>query len=188
RLQRGTKLVEKRYDLKIRYLDKSKMKEEVALIKSIYNEAWEDNWGFVPLTDKEIEAMADELKPLAVKELIVFAEVNGECVGFGLAMPDYNAIIKKMNGNLFPFNFLRFFLQKKAMKFARVITLGLRPKWQKKGIDAVIYRELVKGAKIHNLPFGEASWILENNVMMNRGLVSMGGEVYKKYHVYIKEI
>ncbi len=184
RIKRGTALVSKRYNITLKEIDKSKMKQEIEKVRHIYNSAWENNWGFVPLTDGELEAMADELKPIAATELILFAEIEGKTVGFGLAIPDYNAIFKSFNGKLFPFNFLKIFTQKKKIKYARVITLGILPEYQKKGIDAVLYRGLVEGAKKIGIKHGDGSWILKNNEMMTRGLKGIGGKEYKQWNVY----
>lgn len=184
KIARVANLVKERYGFKIRSLDMKKFPEELKLFKKIYNKAWEPNWGFVPMTDAEIDAMAEELKQLVEPSLVLFGEINGETVGFALVVPDYNYIFKQMNGRLFPFNFLKLFTQKKKIDWCRIIVLGLLPEFQKKGLDSVLYHEIMERAKNLNIYKGEASWVLEDNDMMVRGAHAMNGELYKKYRIY----
>lgn len=188
KIVRVAKLARERAGLQIRQANLKNLKEEVKNIKEIYNKAWALNWGFVPLSDAEIDAMAKELGMLADKEFVLFGYINDQLVGFALAMRDYNFIIKQMNGNLFPFNFLKIFTQKNKIKWSRVITLGILPEYQRKGLDAVFYYELLKGAEKLGIELAEASWILEDNLMMNRGAIALEGEIYKRYNVYDKEL
>jgi hypothetical protein len=109
-------------------------------------------------------------------------------VGFALVLLDYNQIFKKMNGRLFPFGFLKLLTQKKKITWARVITLGIIPEYQKRGLDTVFYYEIVKRAAEQGIFTGEASWILEDNEMMNRGAELMNGIRYKEYRIYEKKI
>jgi hypothetical protein len=136
------------------------------------------------MTDEQIDAMAKDLKPLVEPSLVLFGEIDNQLVGFALVMLDYNHIFKQMNGRLLPFNFLKLFTKKKEIKWARIITLGLIPEQQKKGLDAVFYWEIVNRAHNVGIDLGEASWVLEDNEMMNRGAVVMGGDPYKKYRVW----
>lgn len=161
------------------------LKNEVPLIKKIYNGAWEQNWGFVPMTDAELDALANELKLVVNPKLVHFVlNEKGEAVGLALALLDFNYILKQMNGRLFPFNFLKMFTQKKKIKWMRVVLLGLLPEYRNKGIDAVLYHELIKNGMELGLEHAEASWILEDNPGMNRGLQVVNGEVYKRYNIY----
>lgn len=184
KLARVQQLAKDRYKLKIRALDMKNFKKELENVKYIYNKAWAPNWGFIPMTDSEIDAMAKELKPLVEPSLVLFGEIEGQLIGFALVMPDYNEILKTMNGRLLPFNFVKIFTQRKNIKWARIITLGIIPEHQKKGLDAVFYWEIVNRAKKLGILLGEASWVLEDNEMMNRGAHVMNGEVYKKYRIY----
>ncbi len=184
KLKRVAEIATKRSGIKITQLDMKNFEKEVEKVKYVYNKAWAPNWGFVPMTDDELDAMAKDLKPLAEPSLVLFGEINNELVGFALVMLDYNYIFKKMNGRLFPFGFLKLFTEKKKIKWSRVITLGLIPEYQKRGLDAVFYWEIVNRAHNIGIDLGEASWILEDNEMMKRGADVMNGEVYKKYRVY----
>jgi len=184
KLKRGAEIVRNRYKLEISQLNLKDLKGELDKVKYVYNKAWAPNWGFVPLTDEEIDAMAVDLKQIVEPSLVLFGKINDQLIGFALVMLDYNQIFKQMNGRLFPFNFLKLFTKKKDITWARIITLGLIPEYQKKGLDAVFYWEIVNRAAKIGIRLGEASWILEDNEMMNRGITLMNGEKYKTYRVY----
>lgn len=184
KIERVQEIAKKRYNLKISHLNMKNFDEELRKVKYVYNKAWAPNWGFLPMTDQEIDAMAKDLKMLVVPELVLFGEINGQVVGFSLTMPDYNQIFKKMNGHLFPFGFIKLLTQRKKITLARVLTLGVIPEYQKRGLDAVFYYEIVHRAHKLGMDLGEAGWILEDNEMMNRGALMMEGELYKKYRLY----
>lgn len=188
KLRRVAQIARERSGLKITQLNKKEFDKELEKVKYVYNKAWAPNWGFVPMTDNELNAMAADLKPLVEDSLLLFGEINGEVVGFALTMLDYNYIFKQMNGKLFPFNFLKLYTQKKHIKWSRIITLGIIPEHQKKGLDAVFYWETLERAGKLGIHLGEASWILEDNEMMNRAANVMNGEVYKKYRIYQKPL
>lgn len=186
KLRRVQQLARDRYKLKISQLEMKNFASELEKVKYVYNKAWAPNWGFIPLSDAQIDAMAKDLKPLVEPSLVLFGEIDDQIVGFALVMLDYNQIFKNMNGKLFPFNFLKLYTQKKNIKWARIITLGIIPEHQKKGLDSVFYWEIVNRAHAVGIDLGEASWILEDNEMMNRGAAVLGGDVYKKYRVWEK--
>jgi hypothetical protein len=184
KLKRVQQIARDRYRLKITQLDMKNFAKELEKVKIVYNKAWAPNWGFIPLTEAQIDAMAKDLKSLVEPSLVLFGEIDNNLVGFALVMLDYNYVFKQMNGRLLPFNFIKLFTEKKKIKWARVITLGIIPEHQKKGLDAVFYWEIVNRAHAVGSDLGEASWILEDNDMMNRGAVVMGGTAYKKYRVW----
>lgn len=184
KLRRGQDIARRRSGVKIYNVDMKIFDKHLEKFKQVYNQAWALNWGFVPMTDEEIDAMAKEVKPLIEESLILFAEINNQLVGAALVMLDYNEIFKNLNGRLFPFGIIKLFTQKKKVKWARVLTLGIIPEFQKRGLDAVLYWEIVNRAHDIGIDLGEASWILEDNDMMNRGAVTMNGELYKKYRLY----
>jgi GNAT superfamily N-acetyltransferase len=188
KLKRIAEIARQRSGLEISQLNIKDFKGELEKVKYVYNKAWAPNWGFVPLTDAELDAMAEDLKPLAEPSLVLFGYINNELVGFALVMLDYNQIFKEMNGKLFPFNFLKLKTKKKNITWSRVITLGVIPEFQKRGLDAVFYWEVVTRAHKIGIDLGEASWILEDNEMMNRGANVMNGDLYKKYRLYEMDI
>ncbi len=184
KLKRVAEIAQKRSGIKITQMDVKKFRDELTKVKYVYNKAWAPNWGFVPFTEEEIDAMAADLKPLLEPSFVLFGEIDNKLVGFSLVMKDYNQIFKSMNGRLFPFGFLKLFTQKKKITWSRILTLGIIPEFQKRGLDAVFYWEIVNRAAALGIFLGEASWILEDNEMMNRGAEVMNGEIYKKYRVY----
>ena len=188
KIRRVAEIAQKRSRLKITQLDMKNFKSEVEKVKYVYNKAWAPNWGFVPMTDAELDAMAKDLKPLAEPSLVLFGEIDGKLIGFALVLLDYNYIFKQLNGRLFPFGIIKLFTEKKKIKWSRIITLGIIPEYQKRGLDSVFYWEIVNRAHKLGVDLGEASWILEDNDMMNRGANAMNGELYKKYRIYQIEI
>lgn len=184
KLKRGQEIVRKRYNLKISQLDMKNFQRDLEKFKYVYNKAWAPNWGFVPMTEEQIDAMAKDMKPLAEPSLVLFGEIGDQLVGAALVMMDYNIIFKNMNGRLFPFNFLKLFTQKKKIDWARILTLGIIPEYQKRGLDTVFYWEIVHRASEIGIRKGEASWVLEDNEMMNRGLELMNADRYKKYRIW----
>jgi len=188
KVKRVALLAKERAGLIIYQMNPKEFNKDLEKVKYIYNKAWAPNWGFVPMTDAEIDAMAKDLKPLVEPSLIYFGEVNGELIGFALVLPDYNQIFKHMNGKLLPFNWLKLFTMKKKITWSRVITLGIIPEYQRKGLDAVFYMEAMDRAAKLNIHRGEASWILEDNDMMVRGALAMKGVQYKRYRVYDCEL
>ncbi|MBX3007895.1 MAG: hypothetical protein KF816_07690 [Melioribacteraceae bacterium] len=184
KVRRVAELAQKRSRLVIKQLDIKNFASELEKVKYVYNKAWAPNWGFVPMTDEEIDAMAKDLKPLVEPSLVLFGEIDDQLVGFALVMLDYNQIFKSMNGRLLPFNFIKLFTQKKKITWSRVITLGIIPEFQKRGLDAVLYWDIMQRAEKIGILRGEASWILEDNDMMNRGAEVMKGKIYKKYRIY----
>ena len=188
KLKRGQEIVRKRYDLKISQLDMKNFQKDLEKFKYVYNKAWAPNWGFVPMTEEQIDAMAKDMKPLAEPSLVLFGEIDNKLVGAALVMLDYNIIFKKMNGRLFPFNFIKLFTQKKKIDWARILTLGIIPEYQKKGLDTIFYWEIVHRAAKLGIRLGEASWVLEDNDMMNRGLELMNADRYKHYRIWETEV
>ena len=184
--------LEKRLNRKgitIRQINIKDFKNEVAKIREVYNKAWEKNWGFVPATDKEFEFLAEGLKMIVIPDYALVAEHEGKFVGFALAIPNINEItINFKNGKLFPFNIFKLLLNKKKTKMIRIITLGVIENYRKMGIEAVFYANIIQAGRKNNVMAGEASWILENNEMMNKALENLNGERYKTYRLFTKPI
>lgn len=182
----------KRYKITIRNINlknNSQFKEDIKLIKEIYNKAWELNWGFVKLTDEEIDFFANDLKLIAEESLAFFIYSDNKIAGFHLALPDYNQVFKyNKSGNTIE-TLWNLITKKNKINRCRIIILGILPEYRNKGIDAIMYMESGKRAKKLGYIEGEASWILEDNEMMNRGLTTtMNAKLYKKYRIYEKRI
>ena len=189
RLVRGVRLMTSRIDgLEVRQLELKRLDEEVERIKEVYNAAWERNWGFAPLTDAEIRHLAKDLKPIVDERFAMIAEVDGEPVGFALALPDYNQALKHVNGRLFPFGIFKLLWYRRKIDQVRVFTLGLKPEYQRKGIDALFYLKMFENGMEAGIHRAEAGWILEDNWGMRRGMERMGAHVFKTYRVYGKEL
>ncbi len=162
--------------------------KELETVKDIYNSAWGHNWGFVPMTDEEIDSMAKRLKPLIVPELLIMAEVDGRPAGFFMAVPDYNQVLSRINGRLGPIELVKFLWYSRRISDIRVLTLGVKEEFRKKGIEGLLYLESFKAARKKGYKRAEMSWILEDNVLMRKGCEVMGGKLYKKYRIYEKGI
>ena len=189
RLVKGMERLADRVDgLVIRQIRLKELDAEVELIKEVYNAAWEKNWGFAPLTEAEIQHLADDLKPIVDERFALLAEVHGEPVGFALALPDYNQALKHVNGRLFPFGLFKLLWHRRSIDRLRVFTLGLKPGYHRKGIDALFYLKIYQNGLDAGIHQAEASWILEDNWGMRRGLERMGAYVYKTYRVYGMEL
>jgi len=188
KMKRIAGIARERSKLVIKQLDMKNFNSELEKVKYVYNKAWEPNWGFVPMTAAEIDAMAKDLKPIVEPSLVIFGEIDNKVVGFSLVMLDYNQVLKNVNGRLFPFGFIKLLTGKKKITWSRIITLGIIPEYQRKGLDAVFYWEIATRAHNNGIDLGEASWVLEDNEMIKRGLEVLNAEVYKKYRIYEKEI
>lgn len=184
--------VRDRYDLTIRPVDLKNWDAEVALIKKIYNSAWERNWGFVPFTDAEIDHFAGTLKTVLDPALVFVVEHKGETVGFALTIPDVNQPLRRIRpGPSLLGSYLaaaRLYLNRYKTDTVRVLALGVVEKFRGHGVDALMYYETVRAARERGYKWAEASWILETNDMMNRAIQLMGGEIYKTYRVYEKAL
>jgi GNAT superfamily N-acetyltransferase len=184
-LLRAEKLVGKRYKITVRTLDTSRFDEELAIVRRLYNSAWEKNWGFVPMSDHEIDHMADELRHILDPQLALFVETPaGEPIGFALALPDFNQILKRMNGKLFPLGILKALIYKGRITSMRVLILGLIEEWRGKGIDTLLYLALIRNGAARGITMAEQSWILEDNEKMNAAIKRLGGRMYRTYRVY----
>jgi len=190
RLIDGIDRVAKREGWRIRTVDMKNFKAEVARVMEVYNSAWERNWGFIPMTDAEFEAMAKEFRPVVDPNLVLIAEtLEGEPLGFLLALPDLNRAIKPLkNGKLFPFGLFRFLWAKRKIRTARVLTLGMKPGHQRSGIGAALYLKVFQLGARHGYDNADASWILEDNGPMRHALEKVGAYVYKTYRVYERPV
>jgi GNAT superfamily N-acetyltransferase len=175
--------------IEIRNMRKRQMADEVRRFMEVYNEAWGDNWGFVPITDAEAEFQAKNLKQVLDEEWAFMAEKDGEVVGAALTLPDVNQVMAKLNGRLLPFGWLKFLLGKPRIDRVRVFALGVKHAYRHSGVAAGLYLEHLKMAGAPGpVKGGEMGWILETNGPMNRAMEGMGGEVVKKYRIYEKAI
>jgi len=171
----------------IRPINMKDFDAEVARVWEVYGAAtgaWARNWGFVPMSKAEFAAMGKEMKMIVKPELVLIGEVAGKVVGFALALPDVNQALKHARGNLLPTGLLKILYYQRLVKSVRVLTLGVVEEHRASGLAAGFYATLVRNAR--KLGYGdcEMSWILEDNVLMNRSLEVMGAKRYKTYRIY----
>jgi GNAT superfamily N-acetyltransferase len=190
RLARGTELIRQRQGITLRPLNMKDFQGEVERIKELYNAAWEKNWGFVPMTDREIDHLAEQFKPVVIPELVPMAEKDGKLIGFGIALPDLNVVFRRhRSGRLFPMIIdLLWSLKMRRIRRARILLLGVRPDYRGKGVDAMLYHWIWTRSGERQIYWGEAGWILEDNPAMNAGLEKMTFRVYKTYRLYDRPI
>ncbi|MDQ3414931.1 MAG: GNAT family N-acetyltransferase, partial [Verrucomicrobiota bacterium] len=145
-------------------------------------------WGFVPFTEKEFQFLARELKQLVVPEFTLIAEVGDEPVGFILCVPDINVALKKIDGRLttfgIPIGLARLLYHKSRTRTARLIALGVKPKYRRGGIAEMLVLRIIEDAMIERGFTGELSMTLENNHLVNRFLAAIGAKKYKTYRIY----
>ena len=187
-LQRAVPLIRKRNRFTTRCLQLDRFEEEINVLWEIYNSAWETNWGFVPMTHEEFIFTAREMKQVVDPRLCFIAEVKGEPAGFSLTLPDINQALKPLKGKLFPFGWLKFILGKRKINRSRVITLGVKKKFQRLGIDACFYHDTYKQLMEMNIFRVDMSWILEDNTAMIGPIEKIGGVIYKRHRIYERNI
>ena len=190
RLARGTELIRQRQGITLRSLDLKNFQHEVERIKELYNAAWEKNWGFVPMTEHEIDHLAAQFKPVVIPEMVPMAEKDGKLIGFGIALPDLNVVFRRhRSGRLFPMVLdLLWSLRMNRIRRARILLLGVLPEYRGKGVDAMLYHWIWTKSAQRKIYWGEAGWILEDNPAMNAGLEKMTFRVYKTYRLYDRPI
>jgi GNAT superfamily N-acetyltransferase len=181
--------VESEHGIVCRGFRKKDLDSEVGKFLEVYNEAWEDNWGSVPLTEGEIRAYAKDLKPVLDENWAMMAERKdtGEVVGAALTLPDFNQALKATkDGRLFPFGWLKVLRAQKKINAVRVFALGVKRDYQHTGVAAKLYEMHFDAAARTPQKGGEMGWILETNTAMNRGMEGMGGRVVRRYRFYEK--
>jgi GNAT superfamily N-acetyltransferase len=190
RLARGTELIRQRQGITLRPLNLKDFEGEVERIKQLYNSAWEKNWGFVPMTEHEIDHLAEQFKPVVVPEMVPMAEKDGRLIGFGIALPDLNVVFRRhRSGRLFPMILdLLWSLKTKKIRRARIMLLGVHPEYRGKGVDAMLYHAIWTRSGERGIYWGEAGWILDDNAAMNAGLEKMTFRVYKTYRLYDRSL
>jgi hypothetical protein len=177
----------------VRNVSKGGLGRDLPKIREVYNEAWEKNWGFVPMTPEEMDFMAARLKPLLVEELLWIAEKprpdgSLEPIAFMLMLPDYNVAIAKTGGRLLPFGWLKFLLGTRQIKTVRVVTLGIKTPYRKSGIQSIMMADSLRFLLKKGYTGAEVSWLLEDNELVIGSVRLWGGKLYKTYRMYDKAI
>ncbi|HEY6079901.1 MAG TPA: hypothetical protein VIW29_13900 [Polyangiaceae bacterium] len=194
RTRRVYEEVEKMPEVTVRHVDMKNLDADLRVIMDVFNDAWSDNWGFVPLTERELSKLAADLKLFAIPELSYIAEVEGEPAAVALALPNLNELIKDMNGKLMPLGLPKLLWRLKVVgpRSARLMILGIRRKLRNQrkyaGLSMYLYAKLNASGKRLGIEWGELSWTLEDNAPVNTAIKLMGGKIYKTYRVYEKEL
>jgi GNAT superfamily N-acetyltransferase len=182
RLSRNSKIVIRKINLK-------NFKQEADALREVYNKAWDKNLGFFPMTNEEFDYTAKDLKMILDPDFAFVAEQDGKIVGFGVAIPDINQILRTIKkGRLLPTGIFKLLFNKKKITGIRIMLLGVIDGYRKMGIEACLYGSIIKEYRRKKLEYAEASWTLEHNDMVNRAIEAIGGDQYKTYRIYEKAI
>jgi len=180
--------IKEHQEITVRSANLKNFDAEVARIKDIYNAAWEQNWGFVPMTSAEFDKLARDLKQMIVPDLAVIAEHKGEPIAFSLTVPDYNQALKKLKGRLtsfgLPIGLAKLLWNARKIDKVRLIALGVKQGWRRRGLDAVLIVEAIRRADKLGYEGGEVSWTLEDNNLINGAIEASGCTRTKVYRVY----
>jgi hypothetical protein len=176
--------VQERWGVKVRQVSRKNFAKEVLLFLKIYNESLQGTWGFVPLSDGEVKALGMSLKLLINPAATSVVEVNGEPVGVGLGLPDYNPIIKKIDGKLFPFGWIRILMDRKKITKMRIISTNVVPEWQRWGLGLVLLNRMLPDVVAIGITDAEFSWVLESNHLSRGSLERAGLVPAKTYRLY----
>jgi GNAT superfamily N-acetyltransferase len=199
-VQRIVESGEKNPRIRIREVNKSKFNEEAAVILSILNDAWSDNWGFVPFTESEIKFAGKKMKPIIFNDLVRVAEYDGEPVAFMMTWPDLNEMQADLNGELFPFGFIKLLWRlnggltgKPKVKTMRVPLMGVVKRLQSSRLASQLAFMMIEyirrsAVKEYHATRGEIGWILEDNQGMNSIASTIESKINKTYRIYEKAI
>lgn len=177
-------------EVTIRSFRKKHLRRDINMMMEIFNDAWEDNWGFVPATDAELAKVAQDLKIILDEDIAFFAEIDGRPMGICVALPNLNEAIRDLDGKLFPFGFAKLLWRTKVrgLESVRLITLGIRKELRNKkrygGLSAAMYVELAKRGRRKGYKWAELGWTLDDNAPVNVAIRAMGGKPYKRYRLF----
>jgi len=170
--------------VRVRPINMKDFDNDVERVWQVYNSAWETNWGFIPMSREEFSAMGKEMKQILKPDFVLVGEVGDKVVGFALGLPDINLALKRAGGNLLPTGLLKILYYQRLIKSLRVLALGVVKEYRTSAVAAAFYATLFRNARRMGYGDCELSWILEDNVLMNRSLKIMGARRYKTYRIY----
>jgi len=177
-------------EVRSRHVDMKNLDAEVRVIMDVFNDAWSENWGFVPFTEKELTKLAADLRLIANPELTYITEVDGEPAAVAVALPNVNELIRDLGGKLLPFGLPKLLWRLKVVgpKTARLAILGIRKKHRAirkyAALSIYLYAKMNRAGHRCGIEWGELSWTLEDNAPVNVAIKMMGGKVYKKYRLF----
>jgi ribosomal protein S18 acetylase RimI-like enzyme len=188
RILRLTDAVQKRYNVRIRQLDMKHYDEEVKIIIELANSTIIDNWGYSPVTEAEVKAMARDMKPVLQPKGVLFAEdAHGKPIGFAITLPDVNTLLKGLNGHLFPFGFLKLLTGIPRLRRYRMFALGVIPEYQGKAVDSLLYRAMHETLYAPDI-WMEINYVLEDNWPMVNAIKKLEAVPLRRYRVFEKKI
>ncbi|MFN9437081.1 MAG: GNAT family N-acetyltransferase [Planctomycetota bacterium] len=173
--------VKERFNIRVRPANRKNFAADVELFLDIYNRALQGTWGFVPMSPAETRSVGESLRYLIDPDVTSVIEVDGEPVGVGLGLLDYNPIIKKIDGRLFPFGFLRLLWERRRIKRIRLISTNIVPEWQRWGLGLVLLHRMLPDCLARGITEAEFSWVLESN-QLSRGSIERGKVPRTKTH------
>jgi GNAT superfamily N-acetyltransferase len=177
--------LEPEHGIRLRRMRRRNLRTEVRSFMEVYNEAWSSNWGFVPLTDAELDHMAKELGPVLDEDFACVAETaDGEVAGVSLSLPDWGKVLARLNGRLLPIGWLKALTMRRKLDEVRVFALGVKPAYQHTGVAAALYRDIWDACVNREIVRVETGWILEANEAMNRAMEALTGRIVKRYRLY----
>jgi hypothetical protein len=175
---------QKRFDIRVRPIDKTRFRAEIELFLELYNLSLQKTWGFVPISAPEIRQMSASMKHLILPELALIAEVEGKPIGAIFGLPDYNPRIREIDGRLFPFGIFKLLNRRRKFTRFRVISANVVPEYQMWGVGLVLMKGLVKPVLDSGIREAEFSWVLESNHLSRSGLEKGGAILEKTYRLY----
>lgn len=185
RMEKAERIVRHRLpSLNIREVNLRNIESEVEIVRHIFNRAWSDNWGFVPLTTEELHSLAKDLKLILNPKFAHIAEVDGEPVAFSIGLPDLNQALKHMDGTLFPTGIFKLLWYRRKINRIRTALMGVLPEYRGKGIDALLHKKAIDNGLIYDFYSSELSWVLESNKNMIRVAERLGAHIEKTYRMY----
>jgi hypothetical protein len=190
RAQKAHDEIEALPEVKSRHIDMKELDRDLRVVMDVFNDAWSDNWSFVPFTEAELVKMGEDLRMIAIPALSFITEVDGEAAAVAVALPNVNELIRDMDGKLLPLGLPKLLWRLKVVgpKTARLAILGIRKKYRGvrkyAGLSTYLYTKLNRSGRDLGIQWGELSWTDEDNGPVNVGIRFMGGKIYKRYRVY----
>jgi GNAT superfamily N-acetyltransferase len=186
RLIRGVEIAQKRYKFTVRKVDLNNLESEILAIKHITDKSTPEEWpDMISPSLQEVRAEVKKLIPIVVPELVYIAEAeDGEPIGMSVTLPDYNQVIKRMNGKLLPFGWFKYLYFKKKIDAVRLFALMVVPEYHRKGVSAALYKYSMEAAKERGFVGGDASTIHEFNVRIYNDALGSGGKAYRRFRIY----
>jgi hypothetical protein len=184
RIEKMIRRIKARTGVTIRHFDMKEFGRDAQFLKDIYNAAWEKNWGFVPMTDDEMNLAAKKLKQFVDPELVLFAEIDGKPIGVSVTVPDINQVLIKLNGRMGLVEIAKFLYYKRRITGVRSLIGGVMKQYRESGIIAVLYYESERANVRLGYDWCELGWNLEDNDLINKFDIAIGGKIYKKYRIY----